>query len=186
MLRLAYIYVGLGYLMLSGCAATPAPQLLTVYVSSSPPGAFITLPGSQVSGVSNVAAQFNTNVVWQHADVRGCFELHLVATWVSGAQRDEVATFCMMRDGGNISLAAQQVSYALQRPAEYPGLEKDMQFALQVAQVSATQQAAAAAQWQAAAAQQSADAAVFNAIINAAPINCSSTTVGGQVITSCN
>jgi hypothetical protein len=157
-------------LALSGCATQAT---LTVY--SQPEGAYLTEKGSgHVYGVAPAAIAYDSKALAGFRRADGCYLVKgLEAKWVSGATAGlEVITLCGQSNGTyNITFS---------RPASYPDLEKDLQFALQLQSIRAQQQ-------QARAAQDAAAAAVFQAFNppQRKPVNCTSTQIGNTVQTNC-
>lgn len=158
----------------AGCA-TPG---ITVTVTSSPDGAYITTGGA-VSGIVPVV------VFWERQrlesrlfprDTNGCLKLPgFTARWASGAVTEvPVLQHCGELDGN--------YTFNMSRNMNAPDFDKDMQFALQVqavraqrAQAVASESAALAALWSASTAAQKAQR----------PVQCSSYTSGSTIQTRC-
>lgn len=155
---------------LVGCA-TPG---ITITVTSSPDGAYVTSGNAAVSGIVPLA------VFWEEQslkrDEKGCFQLQgFTARWASGAVTEvPVVQACGESDGHYI--------FNMSRNMNAPGFDKDLQFSLQVqavraqnAQATASQSAALATMWSAFAVPQKTQA----------PVQCSSYTIGNSIQTTC-
>lgn len=108
-------------LLLSGCAKT----LLTI--NSQPEGAYITQPSSRKNlGIAPITVSYEMKELKKFTDANGCFLVKgFEATWSSGASKST----------GTIKLcvvSGLKFEYTIERGTEYPGLDKDLQFALQV------------------------------------------------------
>lgn len=104
----------------SGCATQASLTINTV-----PLGAYITSKNSgNPLGISPITVYYN----WDRKYVvNGCLQTQgLTATWVSGAavSSPDIVTIC----------GRGAYTYNLSRPANASGLEKDMQFGMQVQQ----------------------------------------------------
>jgi hypothetical protein len=157
--------------LLTGCATQAS---LTVY--SQPEGAYITEIGTgRVYGVAPLTVAYDAAPLFATKQPDGCFRvLGFEVRWVSGAKATlETVAICGSATGTyNITFS---------RPADFPDIEKDLQFALQVQTVRAQQQ-------QAQAAQDAAAAAILRTFAppSATPVRCTSRQVGSTVQTTCN
>ncbi len=155
---------------LVGCG-TPG---ITVTVTSSPDGAYVTSGNAAVSGIVPVA------VFWEKQslkrDEKGCFQLQgFTARWASGAVTEvPVVQACGEADG--------HYTFNMSRNMNAPDFDKDLQFALQVqavraqnAQIAASQSAALAALWSASTVSQKTQNS----------LQCSSYTIGSSIQTTC-
>lgn len=172
-------------LVMSGCATQASLTIL-----SQPEGAYLTEKGSgKVFGVAPVVVAYDANALANHKRADGCYLVQgFEARWVSGATASvDHMTLC------GSSTGAYTITFS--RAPNYPDLQRDLQFALQIQAIRAQQQQARAAQDAAAAAQARAaqeaarartaqNAAALRAL-NAAPINCTSTQMGHIVQTNC-
>jgi hypothetical protein len=161
----------------SGCATQ---AVLEVY--SQPPGAYITeVESGRAFGISPIFAVYDPSILQQHQNPKGCYMVRgFEAKWVSGAR----TTITPIELCG---AATGRFNITLARDPKAPGLDRDMQFAIQVQQAAAAQQQAAAAQQQADAANQ---AAFWNAYraLNPAPaptLNCTTMPSGLGTQTTC-
>ncbi len=155
---------------LLGCA-TPG---VTVTVTSTPDGAYITSGNSGVSGIVPVTAFWDKQSLKR--DEKGCFQLQgFTARWASGAITEvPVLQHCGEPDGN--------YTFNMSRNMNSPDFDKDLQFALQVqavraqnAQATASQSAALATMWSALSVPQK----------NQTPVQCSSYTIENSVQTTC-
>ncbi len=155
-----------------GCS-TPGVR---VTVTSEPDGAYIT-SGGPASGIVPVVAFWEMESLERSSrDSEGCLLLKgFTASWASGAVT-EVPTLrhCGTTNG--------DFTFVMSRNMNSPGLDKDLQFALQVqavraqkAQADASQAAAFAAMWSAAKVGQTTQSS----------INCSSYNSGHTIQTHC-
>lgn len=137
----------------SGCAALPAPPTrTTVTFFTQPEGAFLTQVGGGLSGVAPLVVSYDSTNLRQFKDADGCYLIRgFEARWVSGATMHLEKTRICGSDSGTYQ-------YTIARDATLPGLDKDMQFALQLRTVQAQQKQAQGSLMQAEAAQRSADA----------------------------
>jgi len=156
--------------MLVGCATSG----VTVTVTSTPDGAYITSGNAAVSGIVPVAAFWDKKLLKRNA--KGCFELQgFTARWASGAVTEvPVLQHCGEPDGN--------YAFNMERNMNAPDFDKDLRFALQVqavraqnAQAAASQSAALAAMWSA-----------WSIPPKIQPsVQCSSYTIGNSVQTTC-
>ena len=158
-------------LALGGCATQAS---LTVF--SQPEGAYLTEKGTgKVYGVAPVRIVYDSKALANFKNPAGCYLVKgFEARWVSGATANlGVITLC------GESTANYNITFS--RASNYPDLERDLQFALQLQSIRAQQQ-------QARAAQDAAAAAVFRAFNPPPriPVNCTSTQFGNTVQTNCN
>lgn len=121
MKRLALIIWLILPISIAGCATQASLTFHTV-----PPGAYITSKSSGTPhGISPITVYYN----WDKNYVRnGCLQTQgVTATWVSGAfvSSGDIIPIC----GG-----PGAYTFSLSRPANALGLEKDMQFGMQVQQ----------------------------------------------------
>jgi hypothetical protein len=134
-LRLTAVF----FLVLGGCASQAT---LTVY--TYPQGGYISQVDGVVFGTSPATVVYRPEDLKEHVDDRGCFVVRGVQSkWVSGATSQlSPVTLCGAPNG------SYQIT--LTRSPDAPGLEQDLQFAMQLgnslAQRAAQQQAAQAAQ----------------------------------------
>lgn len=130
-------------ILATGCASNVG---LTVH--SQPIGAYITQEDGTAFGMSPVYVSYNKKTLWsrQNLDQNGCSKVRtLTARWASGAEtRLENLVLCK-RIG-----TEQQIT--INRDPTVPGLDVDLQMALQVQTLWAQQRQAAAAKQAAAAA----------------------------------
>jgi hypothetical protein len=156
-----------------GCA-TPG---VNITVTSSPDGAYIISEGP-VTGLVPVEAFWDKKTLDALGrDENGCFLLQgFTATWVSGAVTSvPILRHCDKSTDGNYN-------FVMSRDMNAPGLDKDLQFALQVqnlrvqkAQADAAQAMAYASMWSAARANQPKQQS----------INCSTYGSGNALYTNC-
>lgn len=151
---------------MTGCA-----MQATLTVHTQPTGAYITEAETGASGgISPAVFYYNPQTLNYYRDSSGCFVVKgMTAKWVSGA----TATVNPIRLCG---LNFEDYAITINRPADHPDLEKDLQFALQV-------QALLAQQQQAEAARQAAALQFLNATGGA--VKCTSIPIGNQVHTKC-
>jgi hypothetical protein len=158
-----------GTLVLGGCATQAS---LTVF--SQPEGAYLTEKATgKVYGAAPTTIVYDSKALLNFTNANGCYLVKgFEARWVSGATASlEQITLC------GSSTDAYNITFS--RAANYPDLERDLQFALQLQSLRAQQQ-------QAGAAQDAAAAAVFRAFTPPAnPVNCRSTQYGNTVRTNC-
>jgi hypothetical protein len=158
--------------IIMGCS-TPGFRLT---VTSQPDGAYITSGGAESGIVPVVAFWEKQSLEKSSRDAEGCFQLKgFTARWASGAVTDvPVVRVCGEADG--------DYNFVMSRDMNYPDLEKDLQFALQVqalraqnAQAEASQVAAFAAMWSASKVGQPTQK----------PIRCSTYNSGFTIQTNC-
>ena len=153
-----------------GCA-TPG---ITITVTSSPDGAYVTSVNKVISGIVPVVGFWEKQSLKR--DEKGCFKLQgFTARWASGAVTEvPVLEVCGESDG--------YYTFNMARDMNVPDFDKDLQFALQV-------QAVRAQNAQAAASQSAALAALWSASIVSQntqnPVQCSSYTIGSSIQTTC-
>lgn len=159
------------------CAGCSTQASLTVH--SQPVGAYITEVETGMSaGMAPVAVFYNAEALKQSANAEGCYMIRgFKASWVSGTS----TTIAPIKLCGSPT-ASYNIS--LNRNPSAPGLDKDLQFSLQLQSIKAQQQqaqaasdAAAAQLWQAwwqtwSASQQN-------------KINCTTSTYGDTTYTNC-
>jgi hypothetical protein len=166
--RLAFL--ALIAVLASGCATQAS-----LTVRSQPEGAFITEKGSGKSyGIAPVTVFYDGATLLRHKGADGCYLVKgFEARWVSGTK----ASLELIRLCGS-SVGDYNISFS--RDPAQPGLDKDLQFALQLQALRAQQQ-------QAKAAQDAATAALFSAWANTERpnVNCTSTQIGNTVQTNC-
>ncbi len=156
-----------------GCG-TPGVHLT---VTSSPDGAYITSE-SPITGLVPVVAFYDKQMLDNiKRDEDGCLFLKgFTATWVSGAVTSvPLIRHCAKSNDGNYN-------FVMSRDMNAPGLDKDLQFAIQVenlrvqkAQADAAQAMAYASMWSAARTNQPTQKA----------INCSTYGSGNTLYTNC-
>ncbi len=156
---------------LTGCATQAS---LTVF--TQPEGAYITEVGTgRVYGVAPTSVFYDKGPLVATRQPDGCFRVRgFEVRWVSGAKANlETVAICGSPTGG--------YSITFSRPANFPDLEKDLQFALQIQTLRAQQQ-------QAQAAQDAAAAAILRTFAppSITPVSCTSRQVGNTVQTTCN
>ncbi|MDE2078692.1 MAG: hypothetical protein KGI91_16730 [Burkholderiales bacterium] len=161
------------FLLACGLAGCSTQASLTVY--SQPEGAYLVEKGSGKSyGVAPTTVVYDASTLKNFRNAEGCYVVKgFEAKWVSGATAAlELITLC------GSSTGAYNITFS--RPQDYPNLDKDLQFALQVQSTRALQQ-------QARAAQDAADAAFYNNLIQQqrSTVNCTSTQFGNTVQTRC-
>lgn len=106
---------------LSGCAN----PLLTI--NSQPEGAYITeLSTGRNLGIAPITVAYEMEELKKHKDAKGCFLVGgLEAKWSSGASKSTgILKLCVV--------SGLKFEYTIDRGTEFPGLDKDLQFALQV------------------------------------------------------
>jgi len=152
----------------AGCASQAS---LTIY--SQPEGAFLTEAGTgNAYGAAPITVWYEPAALRQFRDSNGCFLVKgFEARWVSGvaASLDSIR-LCGSENG--------YFQITFNRDPSQPGLDKDMQFALQLQAVRAQQQ-------QAQAAEDAAAAALFSAWSDSQPVVCTSKQVGNSIQTTC-
>ncbi len=159
-------------LSLSGCATQS-----TLQIYSQPIGAYITEVGTSTTlGISPTAAYYNASDLHQNKQPDGCYLVKgYTARWVSGA----TSTMNPIRICGS---STGTYNITLNRDSEYPDLEKDLNFALQVQNMLAQQR-------QAQAAQDAAFAQLWSAYSISQGVNkttnCTTTAIGDSLNTSC-
>lgn len=120
MKRLALIIWLISASCIAGCATQASLTINTV-----PPGAYITSKSSgKPLGISPITVYYDWDKKYV---VNGCLQTQgLTATWVSGAtiSSPDIITIC----------GTGAYNYNLPRPANASGLDKDMQFGMQVQQ----------------------------------------------------
>ena len=160
--------------LLVGCAiGTQA----TLTVHTQPEGAFLTeRPSGTAYGIAPRTMTYNASIL-HRIKTDGCFMVHgFEARWVSGA----TASLDQIRLCGSV---VGDYTITFSRDPDAPGLEKDMQFALQVQSVLAQQQQAAATQ---SAAQTASIAALLGSFDTTdSRLQCTSRQVGNTVQTDC-
>ncbi len=126
-------------ILLVGCS-TPA----TLYVHSQPQGAYLVERSTGTAwGTAPIALSYQPHILKAHRTADGCYLVNgFDARWVSGAKASlDTIKLCGSPHGTyNITFS---------RDVSLPGMDKDLQFALQVQALLAQQQQAAAAQTQA-------------------------------------
>jgi len=168
MTRASLLFLASALFALTGCASQ---ALLTV--RSQPEGAFITENGTGTSyGAAPVAVVYNKAALRPHADSNGCYLVKgFQAHWVSGV----VSQLPLVRLCGS---ATGNYTIQFNRDPSAPGLDKDLQFALQIQTLRAQQQ-------QAQAAQDAADAALFNAWAAPQSVFCTTQQIGSAAYVHC-
>lgn len=160
-----------------GCA-TPGVRIT---VTSSPDGAYITSEGPVTGLVPVVAFWDKKTLDGLGRDGNGCLLLQgFTATWVSGAVTTvPTLRHCDKSTDGNYS-------FVMSRDMNTPGLDKDLQFALQVQnarvqkeQADAAQAMAYSAMWSAARANQPTQKPTQQSI------NCTTYGSGSTLYTNC-
>lgn len=156
--------------LVAGCATQASLMVL-----SQPEGAFITEKETGTSyGTTPLTVVYDGATLLRNQTVDGCYLTKgLEARWVSGIVASlEFVRLC----GSNVG----NYSISFSRDPAKPGLNKDLQFALQLQGVRAQQQ-------QAQAVQDAAAAAFFQQWANSprTNVNCTSTQIGNTVQTNC-
>lgn len=134
-LKLGLLGEALLCLLLSGCATN-----IGLTYQTQPAGALLSyMDGTQQVGLSPV----RMNYVWDEKFVsNGCLHTKgVTAQWVSGARVSSPQVITICKQSG-------EFTYNLPRPTDAPGLEKDMQFALEVERTRIMQQQAETANQQ--------------------------------------
>lgn len=149
----------------------------TLNVFSQPTGAYITEIGTSLTlGIAPTSAVYNPLILRNNKDNNGCYLVKgLKAKWVSGA----TSTLNPIRLCGS---PTSTYNITINRDSSYPGLEKDLNFAMQVQNMLAQQQQAQAAQ--SAAFAQMWSAYSISQGVNSTT-NCTSRVVGDAIKTSC-
>lgn len=171
--RLITVFLAIITVMVSGCATQAH-----LTVMSQPEGAFITEKGTGRSyGTAPVTLFYERAVLLNNKAPDGCYLVKgFDARWVSGASASlEVVRLCGS-DVGNYNIS-------FNRDSAQAGLDRDLQFALQLQTLRVQQQ-------QAKAAQDAATAALFSAWANTQKtqqtnVNCTSTQIGNTIQTNC-
>jgi len=155
----------------TGCATQASLTVL-----SQPEGAYITeVETGKSFGMAPIVVVYAPAALSQHKNPEGCYMVKgFEARWVSGA----VSTIKPIKLCGS---SVGRYNISLNRDPSHPGLEKDLQFVLQLQTMRAQQQQAQAAKNAAAAALWSAWSASQQN-----NINCITTPVGNSVYTNCN
>lgn len=122
--------VGIGLVLasLTGCA-TINPNQVSVLLNSQPAGAYL-YEGSRAIGIA--PQRWNYQITDSQRAAGFIKSNPIKAVWVSGAEA-EIPLILQLQIGNN-----QAVTFS--RPSNYPGLEKDLQFAMQLQQQSLTRQ----------------------------------------------
>lgn len=100
---------------------------LTLTISTHPEGAYLTEAGSgRAVGTAPMTVNYNLEQLSKHKDVNGCFLVNgFEARWVSSASTTS----------GNIRLCPNQsgaYTYSINRDPNFPGLDGDIQYAMQI------------------------------------------------------
>ena len=155
--------------LLLGCTTHAT---LTLY--SQPEGAYIThKPSGYSYGIAPVSVSYAATELAQHPTADGCYLVAgFDAQWVSGTTASlETIKLCGSPVG--------DYTISFNRDRSAPGLDKDMQFALQVQSIRAQQQ-------QAAAAESAAITAILGSMgTRSSSLRCTSRQVGSIVLTDC-
>lgn len=160
--------------LMTGCASNYA----SLIIHSQPPGAYVTADGTGMGiGVTPATAYWERGVLERAGkDSRGCYLVSgFKAQWVSGAST-EIPPVPLCHG------IAEGYSITVSRNPAVPGLDKDLQFALQIQTMLAQQQQARAAEGAAAAALIGAFSAAQR---NNNPVRCTSYPIGDTVHTTC-
>ena len=126
--------------LLALAALTGCSTQATLVVYTQPPGGFITERGTGRSyGVAPVRIAYDAEAMRAYKDSSGCYRLKgLESRWVSGATTTvDPVYFCDQIPG--------ESRLQLDRSPSEPGLEQDLQFAVQLQSANASRAAAAAA-----------------------------------------
>ena len=155
----------------TGCSTQASLTIL-----SQPEGAYVTeIATGRVIGVAPTSVVYDGARLFATKQPDGCYRVRgFEVRWVSGAKAAlEMVSICGSATG------AYNITFS--RPADFPDLEKDLLFSLQVQTLRAQQQ-------QAQAAQDAAAAAVLRAFSppTATPVLCVSRQIGILVQTTCN
>ena len=166
MTRLTFAFI---CLLVTGCSSQAS-----LLVSSQPAGAYITEVGTGTSfGIAPTYAIYSTELLRLHPDGAGCFLAKgLEARWVSGVH----TKIDPLRICGN---AKGNYTITLVRDPDFPGLDKDLEFAVAVQASRAQQQAAQAA-------SDASLIAAYSAIQQTTPVRCTSVQRGDTVQTKCH
>lgn len=168
--------VGLSLLVMGGCSTAA-----TLRIYSQPTGAYVSELGTgRVFGITPTVAYYSAESLAGARDASGCYRVHgFEARWVSGARAPSQASLRLC------SGPTDTYDLVITRNPSDAGLEKDLQFALQVEAIIAQQRQAEAEQFSAAAALSNAFRGAQQQSTSA--INCTSrAAAGGQSIqTSC-
>jgi len=164
------IVILIASILFSGCATQAS-----LSINSQPEGAYITeVETGKPFGMAPVAVVYDPATLNLHKSTEGCFMVNgFEARWVSGA----VTTLNPIKlCGSNVD----SYSISLNRDSSHPGLDKDLQFAIQLQTLRAQQQ-------QAQASKDSAAAALWSAWSASQQnnINCTTTPIGNSVNTNC-
>ena len=118
-MRLPILVAALSVLILSGCSST-------VIFESDLEGAEVTTIAGQKYGVTPVSVFFSNDDLDASRGPDGCARiLGVTYTWPSGAKVSSPNPIVLCGDG-------YQFRYIMKRPSDAPGLEKDLQNALQL------------------------------------------------------
>jgi hypothetical protein len=157
-------------ILFAGCATKAS-----LSISSQPEGAYITeVDTGKPFGMTPISLVYNPDALTQHKNAEGCYLVNgFEARWVSGA----------MTKISQIKLCGSNYgtyNITFNRNSSQPGLDKDMQFAVQLQMLRAQQR-------QAQAAEGSATAALWQAWSDGKQNSktCVTTPVGNSVYTNC-
>jgi len=164
-----------------GCAATQA----SLTVLSQPEGAYITeIRTGKSFGMAPIAVVYNPAELEQNKNSEGCYMVGgFEARWVSGAiSIVDPIKLC----GSNVG----SYNIGFNRNPSHPGLEKDLQFVIQLQTLRAQQQQASAQQQQADAAAAALWSALSDNSQNSSNnqqtnINCTTRQSGNTIRTNC-
>lgn len=164
--RISGLVVGILGMLLTACASS------TLTLKSQPEGAYITeLKSGKAHGIGPIAINLSPDALKKDMGTDGCSHYSgYQARWVSGATK--VVPQIILCGGP----AFGDYTITLVRDPAAPGLDKDLQFVLQLQTVRAKQQ-------QAQAASDAADAATWPS--KSSPVSCSSYKLGSTVQTDC-
>ena len=153
-----------------GCATQAS---LTIF--SEPEGAYITeMDTGKSFGMAPVTVTYNPKLLNLYKNAEGCFVVKgVIARWVSGAK---TIIHPIKLCGSNVG----SYDVSVDRDPSLPGLDKDLQFVIQLQTLRAQQQ-------QAQAAKSAAAAALWSAWSTSLPknIKCTTTRIGDTTYTNC-
>lgn len=118
-MRTPILTLAVSALILTGCSTT-------VVFESDIEGALVTTVAGQQYGVTPVAISFSNDDLDASRDIDGCARiLGVTYTWPSGAKASSPNPIVLCGENS-------RYRYILKRPTDAPGIEKDLQNALQL------------------------------------------------------